>query len=167
MHALRSLLLAVVLLPSGFALAQSSSPTLQNLLTEAEWKRAGLDRLTPDEIGVIDAALIRHHRSLAAANTGSSAAEAPAATSRSWRDRFGLGGRDEPHWRDAPPLEATVTRWLGGNRFELDNDQVWEGIQGIPYELPGRSVSIHARPGSTYALAIDGKMTNVRIRRVK
>ncbi|HTO03720.1 MAG TPA: hypothetical protein VL069_08460 [Opitutus sp.] len=43
----------------GFA--EDGFPGLKTILSEAEWQRAGLDRLSPDQIGVIDAALIRHH----------------------------------------------------------------------------------------------------------
>ncbi|MEI7799613.1 MAG: hypothetical protein WCI28_05430, partial [Opitutaceae bacterium] len=39
--------------------AAEKFPGLQAVLTPAEWQRAGLDRLSPDELGVIDAALIR------------------------------------------------------------------------------------------------------------
>ena len=53
-------LLVAFLLLVVSATAQSSFPGLKSVLTQAEWERAGLDRLTPDQIGVIDAALIRH-----------------------------------------------------------------------------------------------------------
>ena len=57
-------LLCVVTLSAAIAgaglCAEPTFPGLNKVLTEAEWKRAGLDKLTPDQIGVIDAALIRH-----------------------------------------------------------------------------------------------------------
>ncbi|MFZ9746994.1 MAG: hypothetical protein ACO3G4_10225 [Opitutaceae bacterium] len=52
-------LFALVLLLAAPAAAQGTYPGLRQILSEAEWKRAGLDRLTPDQLGVIDAALIR------------------------------------------------------------------------------------------------------------
>ncbi len=53
-------LLPLCLLLTGASLFAATFPGLQSVMTEAEWKRAGLDRLTPDQIGVIDAAVIRH-----------------------------------------------------------------------------------------------------------
>jgi len=46
--------------------ANERFPGLKNILSEAEWRRAGLERLSPDQIGVIDAALIRHTSSISA-----------------------------------------------------------------------------------------------------
>ena len=63
-------LLVVFLLCTSAAKAQGVFPGLEKIMTEAEWKRAGLEKLTPDQIGVIDAALIRHYaRSLPASRT--------------------------------------------------------------------------------------------------
>jgi hypothetical protein len=37
-------------------------PGLKVIMTADDYARAGLDKLTPDQIGVIDAALIRHFK---------------------------------------------------------------------------------------------------------
>lgn len=154
--------------------AQTPFPGLRAILSEAEWQRAGLERLTPDQLGVIDAALIRHHRAATAglqqevAQARAQVAEADAAeTTRSWRERFGLGTRSAGSWRDQPPLLAKVTGWRGANRFVLDNGQVWEGQDPIPYELVGRSIAIEARPAGAFALTVDGQTTALRVRRIQ
>jgi CBS domain-containing protein len=74
--AVRAVALSLTL--AGTAFAQAAFPGLQSVLTDAEWKRAGLDRLTPDQIGVIDAALIRHQIQTAKAAAVASAAGLPA-----------------------------------------------------------------------------------------
>ena len=56
--------LCLLFATAGLLCAQPALPGLRAILTATEWQRAGLDRLSPDEIGVIDAALIR--RQLAA-----------------------------------------------------------------------------------------------------
>ena len=53
---MKARLLLACLATTCSATAQESFPGLQSLLSPAEWKRAGLDRLSPDQIGVIDAA---------------------------------------------------------------------------------------------------------------
>lgn len=184
---LRAFLLAVALLTPVLA-AESIFPGLQSLMTDSEWKRSGLNRLTPDEIGVIDAALIRHlvaQRNTAPAtpspvagppaplttsvtSAASPSPSAPFATTPRpglW-ERFGLGAR-ESDWRSQPPLVAKVTTWHGSNAFVLENGQVWEGLEAIPFELPGRAVTIEARPGSNFALRLDERSAVIRVRRIK
>lgn len=141
--------------------AENIFPGLHSVLTAAEWQRAGLDRLTPDQIGVIDAALIRHLLRPAANPTA-----APATKPSLW-ERFGLTRLPDSDWRTQPPLVAQVTAWQGGNRFVLDNGQVWEGVEPIPFELPGRHVSIEARPMGNFALKLNDQSAPVRVRRVK
>ncbi len=169
-------LLALCLCVTAGLRANPVFPGLKALLTETEWKRAGLDQLTPDQIGVIDAAMIRH--TLAAiklattpppgpgeAPAGTSPAQNALARSRFW-ERFGLGkfGGD---WRNQPPMTAKVTAWQGANRFVLDTGQVWEGLEQIPYELLGREVTIEARPMDAFALKAGETSVAVRVRRVK
>ena len=175
MNSLR--LLPFCLLLTTAALADGVFPGIRTLMTDVEWKRAGLDRLTPDQIGVIDAALIRHEiqeAKRAAAQPPAATAPAPGATaaetvvnkSRFW-DRFGLGKSSTPDWRTVPPMIVKVTGWQGANRFVLETGQVWEGLDQIPYELPGREVIIEARPMDAYALKLDENSAVVRVSRVK
>ena len=163
--------LALSLLPAA---AAESFPGLKAILTETEWKRAGLDRLTPDQVGVIDAALIKHYRQAVppapvaapAPIAAATPAEAAAARSRFW-EKFGLGiGSNAPDWRTQPPMTAKVTAWRGANGFVLDNGQVWEGLEKIPYDLPGNTVTIEARPMDSFALKLGDDSFPVRVRRV-
>lgn len=159
-------------------LAQPRFPGLKAVLTEAEWKRAGLDRLTPDQVGVIDAALIRHYgQTVRAAEAeplqvappalppNATPAEKAVARSKFW-ERFGLGKFDAD-WRKQPPMRAKCTGWQGANRFVLDTGQVWEGEEPIPFELPGRDVIIEARPMGAFALKLDDNSAVVRVHRVR
>jgi hypothetical protein len=158
------------------ASAQTSFPGLKAILTEAEWKRAGLDRLSPDQIGVIDAALIRQQAGttarlqteLAQARTAAAAAVTPAPQANpGFMQRFGLPLFDGTDWRSMPPLRAKVTKWEGGNRFILDNGQVWEGSEPITYELIGKEIEIQARPHGQFALIVDGINTTLRVMRLR
>ena len=149
-------LFSFALLLAAAASAQDIFPGLHAILTPAEAKRAGLDRLSPDEVGVIDAALIRYYMrvvtgvgplpsaaTLAAAQRADQAAAAASAPRETgfW-ERFGIVKLTGEEWRSQPPMLAKVTEWQGGNRFALDNGQVWEGVDNIPFELPGKRVII-------------------------
>ncbi|WP_438479799.1 hypothetical protein [Oleiharenicola lentus] len=180
-----SLLAFVVLFSASLGLAQPAFPGLKNVLTAAEWQRAGLDRLTPDELGVIDAAIIRYNgrttaqlqADLAAAkqaqvvvqqNSVAVASTPGAATApKGWMERFGLPVFNDSDWRAMPPLKAKVVKWDGGNRFVLDNGQVWEGFQAITYELPGKNIEIQARPHGQFALVVEGVNTTLRVMRLR
>ncbi|MCX6955685.1 MAG: hypothetical protein NTV51_26370 [Verrucomicrobia bacterium] len=145
-------------------------PGLQAVLTAAEWQRAGLDRLTPDQLGVIDAALIRHLLRSPAPVSTSPIPPAPAAAAApkpGLFERFGLTRSSGPDWRSQPPLEARATGWLTVNRFTLDNGQVWEGTEGIPFDVAGQDVVIEARPGETFVVKLKSGSAPVRVRRVK
>jgi hypothetical protein len=173
---LASLSLAFTLTVSG---AESSFPGLKAVLTPAEWQRAGLDRLTPDEIGVIDAALIRRAAATAAQQqaeiqkahaAAASVALPPAlepAQKKRFLERFGLPFLDDQDWRNLPPLTGKVVAWESPNRFRLDNGQVWTGVEDIPYDLPGKAIEIHVRPNKQFVLFVDGKNTNVRVLRLR
>jgi hypothetical protein len=170
-------LAAVVLLAIAPAFAATTFPGLKSLLTEAEWKRAGLDRLTADELGVIDAALIHREASISAqhqtevAHAQQAAATNPAVAAGqpapSMWARFGLAGKDGPDWRDQPPLQARVVKWETPNRFLLDNGQAWESSEPIIYDLVGKDISIHARPNDRFALSVGDVDTTIRVYRVR
>jgi hypothetical protein len=162
----------------------SSLPGLREILSAAEWQRAGLDRLSPDELGVIDAALIRHQRSTLAtlraeADHAKAAAAAaavplppgapggPAEEKRGWLAAFGLPILSDVDWRSLPPLRAKVVAWENANRFRLDNGQLWEGLEPIPYDLTGKQVEIQARPANRFALTVEGRNTSLRVIRLR
>lgn len=178
MPPMKTLLLTLALLAAvSAARADDLFPGLKTVLSDAEWKRAGLDRLTPDQLGVVDAALIRYQAALTArlraAAPASSSHPAAAAGVPAVRDakpglleRFGLPTLTSD-WRSLPPLKATVQKWESANRFVLDNGQVWEGLEPITYELVGREVEIQARPNNQFALLVDGANTTLRVYRVR
>ena len=180
MKTFRLLCLAFTILPA--ALAEPVFPGLKAVMTDAEWNRAGLDKLSPDQIGVIDAALIKYHiqarRSAPVAAEvsplapptpapGATAAEVAAAKSRFW-EKFGFGkASSSSDWRSQPPMTAKCTGWRGANGFVLDNGQIWEGLEKIPFDLPGNNVIIEARPLDAFALKLSDDSVAVRVRRVK
>lgn len=166
-------ILLAFLVTAAAASAETSFPGLKAIMTPQEFHRAGLDQLTPDQLGVVDAAIIRHYVGTVQAEAHQEAKQIAAQTvkqeeKKSVLERFGLPEISfSQEWRDQPALKAKVTGWVGGNSFKLDNGQVWEGMEPIPFELVNRDVEIAPRPNSQFALVVDGKNTTVRVRRVK
>ena len=175
MKALRSFRLIAFVLLTLTVVRADDFPGLKVIMTADDYARAGLDRLTPDQIHVINAALIRHFRAnVSVAAERKAAEQVVAATTaavaterkRSGLERFGLPSFNGD-WKNEPILKARATGWVGGNSFALDNGQVWEGVEPITVELVGREVEIQPRPAGAFALSVDGKNTTLRVRRVK
>ena len=164
-------LLALFLLTAGTALAQSNFPGIKIIMTPEEYARAGLSGLSPDQLGVIDAAIIRHYlRTVNEVATHQAEEMTQQALveerDRNWISRIGLPTLNQD-WKDQPSLKARCTGWASGNSFNLDNGQVWAGVEPISTELAGREIEIQPRPNGTFALVVDGKNTTTRVIRLK
>jgi len=169
------------LVPFLFSVAladEDDFPGLKQVMTASEWAHSGLDQLNPDQIAIIDSALTRHYahtvdkaaeastaRALVAAQARA-AAVASDSRSDAWLSRFGMAS-DKVSWEDRPALKAKVVDWVRYNAFRLDNGQVWEGFDYIPYELKGHPVEIQPRPMGMFELIVDGKETTVRVHRIQ
>lgn len=168
---MKRLFLAFVL-TAGAATAANSFPGIESIMTLEEFHNAGLDKLSPEQLAVLNTAITRHFDGTVKTEVAKQADDirktAAEEERRSILARFGLPVIDlEQQWKNDPALEATVTGWVGGNSFKLDNGQVWEGVEPITYELKGKSIRILPRPGGQFSLEIEGKNTTIRIRRVK
>ncbi len=187
MNSLSVALFVIASATVGFAADQPAKPAtnLLDLLTKEEWRLSGLDRLSSSQRSIIDAALSRNAKlvvdSAVAAREGRpvdssllvNPPSSPTPTaSPGTVHRSGLGatfGLEEylGDWRDLPVLTASVIKWVGGNSFELDNGQVWTSEEKIPYELPGKAITIAPRPFGNFALVVDGRNTTILVTRVK
>jgi hypothetical protein len=165
---MKKLLALLLVCTAATAFAENYFPGLKVVLTPQEFARAGLDKLTADQLGVVDAAIIRHYvRTIENVAVQKEINVVTGNESEStWLSRFGLPdlGSD---WRERTGIKARCTGWVGGNAFRLDNAQVWEGAEPIPLELVGKEIEIQPRPGGSFALIVEGKNTTIRVRRTK
>ncbi len=166
-------LFALFLLTAGVALAQSSTtfPGVKTVMSPEDFARAGLSALTPEQLALIDAAIVNHYNRTVTTAASQQAAvivqqQTIATNKRSWLDRFGMPdfGTD---WRNIPSLKAHCTGWVGGNSFKLDNGQVWEGYDTITTEVANKDIEIQARPGGEFALIVNGINTTIQVHRIK
>lgn len=164
-------ILLAFLLAAAPAFAESLFPGIKAIMSPEEQRNAGIDQLTANQLAVIDTAIVRYYASnmKAQINTEATAMAArmrQADQESSFLSRFGLPDISGD-WRDQPSIKGRVTGWVGGNSFRLDNGQVWQGAEPIPFELVNREVEIAPRPGGHFALQVEGKNTTVRVVRVK
>jgi hypothetical protein len=170
-------LLALFLLSAAVVVAQSdlapAFPGIKTVMSPEDFARAGLSGLTADQLGLIDAAIIRHYTRTVTTAANQQAAQIVQQTvavehKKSFLDHFGLPDLGlNGDWRNVAPLKAKCTGWSGGNSFKLDNGQEWEGVENIPVEVAGRDIEIQARPGGQFCLFVAGENTTIRVHRIK
>jgi hypothetical protein len=165
-------LLFAFLVTTTAVCAETSFPGVENIMSLEEFHKTGLDQLTHEQITALNNAITKHYvgavETQVTQKTDSMRKTIAEEERRTILQRFGLPDISfSQEWKEEPGLDATVTNWVGGNSFKLDNGQVWEGMEPIPYELVNRKITIAPRPNGQFALEIEGKNTTVRIRRVK
>ncbi|MCF7689162.1 MAG: hypothetical protein K9M98_11265 [Cephaloticoccus sp.] len=153
--------------------AETTFPGVENIMSLEEFHNTGLDQLTPQQIAALNSAIVRHYEASVKTQVTQQANMIAQETisrheKQSVLERFGLPDLSfSQEWKEAPGISGTVTGWVGGNSFKLDNGQIWEGQEPIPFELVNRRITIKPRPNGQFALELEGNNTTIRIRRVK
>ena len=151
--------LVLLALAGGSASAQQFS-SLEERMSAAEFKAAGLDKLSPEELAALNAWLGREVDETAR----TAAANAPAGADAS------LGFRTSGDI--ATRIAGKFTGWNGRSaRFTLTNGQVWQSIDpnarfaGIELDSP----EVRIEPGAfgSWYPSIVGYNSRVQVKRVK
>ena len=112
------------------ASAPPSQSALRQILSPEEFTAAGLDKLTPEELDRLAAALIQHNQLPAAGKQAGRPAEAPATAADFGAEQVirqhppGTGNELRAH------IDGSVQDITGRTLFLLDNGQIWQ--QRIP-----------------------------------
>ena len=152
----RLIVLALVLssLAGGTALAQQFS-TLEERMTYAEFKAAGLEKLTPEELAALNGWLAGK----------STIAATPA------QDTRGFEGRASTAGAVVSSISGPFKGWKGkGDRFTLANGQVWEVTDSgtrLSVSLDNPTITIERGMLDAWFLRVDGYNARARVKRVK
>jgi hypothetical protein len=159
MPAMRRLIVVALVLFSlagGTALAQQFS-TLEERMTHAEFKAAGLEKLTPEE--------------LAALNTWLSGKASGAVAATPAQDTRGFEGRESSVESVVSTIPGTFRGWRGaGDRFTLANGQVWEATSGtgrFSVKIENPTVTIEKGLFSAWYLRVEGYNARAGVKRIK
>ena len=151
----------VLLALVGSAASAQEFSTLEERMSAKEFKAAGLDKLTPEELAQLNAWLSAEVGEVA----GSAAAPAPV-------DRRGFEFTGENYDDIETRIAGEFTGWDGREgRFVLTNGQVWQSIdpssrlRGVKLDSP--LVRIEAGAFGAWFLSVDGYNTRVRVKRIK
>jgi hypothetical protein len=146
------LLLPLVLLFSlvtGQAKKPSASGTLdiRQIMTAAEFNRAGLQKLTPEEVDALNDWLYRYSLRLLV-NT----AEPTAPT----------GNAIESY------IEGEFEGWDGETVFKLDNGQIWQqALYAYTYHYAYHPKVLIYKDGPRYKMKVDGVSSSIEVKRIK
>jgi hypothetical protein len=157
----RLALLAALLIPAAPLWAQAFS-SLEERMSHAEFKAAGLEKLSAEELAALNAWL-------RAQGLHAPAAASPAtAASEDRRGFFQRSSREAIVSR----IPGEFTGWTGNTRFELENGQVWEQhgdhsrLVGVTLNNPTVTIKPSLIGGAWY-LSVEGYNTQTKVRRVK
>ncbi len=157
-------LLLPILLALAFSGVQAAEfSSLEERMSETDFRAAGLDQLSPEQLAALNAWLRRHAET--AGSTMGVSAMAPA-------DTRGL----QPPPTDSSDrivsnLVGEFTGWGSSSRFELENGMVWEtsgNVQPLhvrPISQP--TVTIEPAFFGTWMLKVEGYNASVRVKRVR
>ena len=162
MHAKRSFTLLfglLLLLPC----AASAQDALQDKMTPAEFKAAGLDKLTPAELASLNAWL----QGKVTEETRKAASEARKEVEQKNRGFFDFGSSEPIVSR----LKGDFAGFGNGKRYLLENGQEWRQadnakLHGVRKSNP----EITIRPsliGNAWYLTVEGYNTRTRVERIK
>jgi hypothetical protein len=154
--------LLVLALAAGAASAEQFS-SLEERMSAKEFKEAGLDKLSPEELAKLNAWLAGRVHAGAATATPT-----PAVEDR--RGFLGDGDNDE-----GPDIQSSIAGpfrgWRQkGDRFVLTNGQVWEVSDSTPkfvVNLENPAVKIEPGAFSAWYLSVEGYNARVKVKRIK
>lgn len=160
---MRRLLITTLVLFSllgGVALAQQFS-TLEERMTAAEFKAAGLDKLTPEELAKLNDWLAGK------VATASAGGAAPGVDDR------GFEGRQSSSSAGAifTSIRGEFRGWDGkGDRIKLDNGQVWEVTDSTArLKIKVQDPGIIIEPGvlNSWYMKVEGYNSRARVKRIR
>ncbi|SRR5579883_125368 len=134
------------------AFAQQFS-SLEERMSAADFKAAGLDKLTPDELRYLDGWLQAHQQTRLVNSSGK-----PVFYADNERKEF------ETH------LVGTFSGWSGSTQFTLNNGQVWRQAESGAYSCPtitNPKVTIKPMILGSWLMYVQGCNDSVRVERVK
>lgn len=170
MNLIRSTTLAISLIfASPWVIADDSPASrVQDQMTPTQFKAAGLDKLTADELANLNA-FINGQLEETAETVAKTAVEEHKKSNIGFLDSM-FGGEDVPDIKSN--IEGLFKGWQGRTRVTLANGHVWEQLSsgaelvgGVRAESP--SITISQGVMGAWWAKVDGYNTKVKVKRVK
>ena len=158
------LLTLIIFAISTSAFGQQAFSSLEEQMKGQEFKAAGLDKLTPDELAALNQ-WIRQH-SLATLDQARTVTQAKG-------DQRGFEVKkikDMPRTEINSRLVGTFKGWDGQTTFTLENGMIWQQADKDKfYVKPVQNPLVTIKPGAfrTWRLSIEGHNSDCRVKRIQ
>jgi hypothetical protein len=153
--------LALILALAATGLQAQGFSSLEERMSASEFKAAGLEKLSPEELAALNDWLRQR----------GAATAAMAAAARVPRGDERVGFADGPSSRSVVSrIDGEFTGWSGSTRFVLENGQVWQqaeatSLTGVKAERP--AVTIEPAFLGSWRMRVDGFNQRVRVKRIE
>lgn len=174
MRAVHSVLIAAAL---AVTLPASAQERIEDRLTAAEFRAAGLGKLSDAELARLNELLARDGAPAAVAVPAAPAADVEARIAQVREEGRREAQSDQRGVRTAEsrePIESTLpgafAGFARGREYTLANGQVWKQIDGASIAgARGQDVGVRVRPGfmGVWWLQVDGYNTQAKVERVR
>ncbi len=165
--AAKAVALAALLPLASSALAQHR---IEQQMTYEQFKAAGLDKLTPEQLANLNSWLDGKLQ-VETAKAAETATAAAVATTAGGEDRRGLLASSESREPISAKVTSEFTGFGKGRQYTLDNGQVWKQVDDatiIGAKVPSPAVKITPSViGGAWYMSIEGYNTRAKVQRVK
>lgn len=140
---------------------------LGDQMSPAEFKQAGLDKLSEDELNALNRWL---REKMDCSAPAAAAVATPATPAEPEQDQRGF----ERDFSDIQPIETRIVGefkgWTGQSRFTMENGQVWKQVRGGSYRtksVTNPKVTITPEFMGSWALRVEDVGRVIRVKRIK
>jgi hypothetical protein len=169
--------LAPALAPGVVFGADEGFSSLEEQMTGQDFKAAGLDKLTPQELESLNGWIRR--RSLAtldapvpaaAAGVATATEDSPAAADSQVADRRGFKGEDEERTPISSRIVGRFSGWDGQTVFRLENGMIWAQADKDKFymkEVENPAIVIDPGMFGSWRLSVEGQDAECRVERIQ
>jgi len=155
MRPISSLILTSLLAATAGASAQTTAPTLEERMSQAEFHNAGLDKLSPEELANLNAWIGAHGGAVRYVGTGGNPAFDTDVGERAVIETS---------------IEGTFKGWREHTVFTMQNGQQWAQTESGTFnagDFENPKVRIKPMMMGSWLMYVEGCGCSVRVRRVK
>ena len=150
------------------ALAAEGFSSLEEQMTGKEFTTSGLDKLSPQELDVLNDWIRKH--SVATLDAPAASAAASAAAANPEGDRRGFENEDVDRTEIISTLIGKFKGWDGQTVFKLENDMIWVQSDKDKFyikEIENPTVIIEPGMFGTWRLQIEGYNSECKVKRIQ